>query len=47
MIVLNTGKPVYKGHLREPEYMPFIILYRLKLCAPFINGKNETILYRQ
>ena len=45
MIVLNTGKPVYKGHLRKPEYMPFI--YRLKLCAPFINGKNETVLYRQ
>jgi hypothetical protein len=38
------GKPVYKGHSREPENMLFI--YRLKLYALFINEKNETALYR-
>ena len=38
-------KPVYKGHSREPENVPF--LYRLKLYALFINGKNETALYKQ
>jgi len=40
-----TVKPVYKGHSREPENVPFI--YRLKLNALFINGENETALYRQ
>ena len=40
-----TVKSVYKGHSREPENVPFI--YRLKLYALFINGKNRTALYRQ
>jgi hypothetical protein len=39
----NTVKSVYKGHSREPENVVFI--YRLKLL--FINGENETALYRQ
>jgi len=41
----NTVKPVYKGHSREPDNVPFI--YRLKLYALFINGENEDALYRQ
>ena len=40
-----TVKPVYKGHSREPENVPFI--YRLKLYGLFINGKNQASLYRQ
>ena len=40
-----TIKPVYKGHLKEPENVPFI--YRLKLYALFMNGENEAALYRQ
>ena len=50
--VYKGHSPVYKGHSREPENMVFMnsiivnIEYRLKLYAPFINGKNETALYR-
>jgi hypothetical protein len=40
-----TVKPVFKGHSREPEQLPFI--YRLRLYALFINGENENALYRQ
>jgi len=44
-----TVKPVYKGHLREPENVAlmssFPLNYRLKLYTLFINGKNETALY--
>jgi len=36
-------KPVYKGHSREPENVPF--MYRLNLYALFINGKHETFRY--
>jgi hypothetical protein len=35
-------KPVYKGHSREPEIVPFI--YRLKLDALFNNGNYRTAL---
>ena len=41
----STVKPVCKDHSRELENVPFI--YRLKLYALFINGKDETVLYRQ
>ena len=41
----TTVKPVYKGHSIEPENVPFIC--RLKFDVLFINGKNETALYRQ
>jgi hypothetical protein len=37
---LYTANPVCKGHSREPENVAFI--YRLKLYALYINGKNET-----
>ena len=37
-------KPVYKGHSKEPQTMPFINM--LKLYALFINWKNEATLYR-
>ena len=44
-------KPVNKGHSKEPKNVPFMSSYplftRLKLYAPFSNGKNETALYRQ
>jgi hypothetical protein len=40
-----TVKPVHKGYSRKPENLVFI--YRLKLYALFINGKNETAPYRQ
>jgi hypothetical protein len=47
----NTVKPVYKGHSREHEtfglYEQLSFIYRLKLYALFINGKNKTALYRQ
>jgi hypothetical protein len=38
-----TVKPVYKGHYREPENVAFI--YRLKLYALLINGKNSFSLW--
>ena len=41
----NTVKPVYTGHSRQPENVPFI--HRLKLNALFINGGDEAALYRQ
>ena len=41
IIQQNTVKPVHKGHLWEPENVPFI--YRLKY-ALFINWKYETSL---
>ena len=48
---MYTVNPVYKGHTREPENVAFIscslYIYRLRLYALFINGKNETALYRQ
>jgi len=44
-------KPVYKGHSMEPVNVAFYeqlsFIYRLRLYALFINGKNETALYRQ
>jgi len=44
-------KPVCKGHSREPENVVFYeqlpFIYTLKFHAPFVNGKNETALYRQ
>ena len=40
----GTVKLVYKGHPREPENVPFI--HRLKLYTLFVNGGNETDLYR-
>jgi hypothetical protein len=42
---MNTVKPVCKGHSRETANVPLI--YRLKLYALFMNGKNEAALYRQ
>ena len=36
----------YKVHSSEAEKYLFI-LYRLKLYAQFINGKNEASFYRQ
>ena len=48
---LSTFKPVYKGHSREPENVPFmcIALYLQfrSIYALFINWKNETAFYRQ
>ena len=48
-IVVPTGnyteKPVYKGHSREPENVPF--MNRLKSHTLFINGENEAVLYRR
>jgi hypothetical protein len=38
-LLTYTVKPVYKGHSKEPENV--VIIYRLKLYAPFINGENE------
>jgi hypothetical protein len=39
-------KPVYKGHSKEPQTMPFINM--LKLYAPnSLMGKNETVVYRE
>ena len=45
----NTVKPVYKGHSMEPEKVVLwaLNIYRLKWYALFINGRNETCLYRQ
>ena len=34
---------VYKGHSMEPENDASI--YMLKLCALFINVKNDSVLY--
>jgi len=46
-----TIKPVYKGHSMEPENVTFMsscpFKYRLKSYVLFINGENETALYRQ
>ena len=39
---INNVKPVYKP---DNEKMSFI--YRLNLYPLFINGENETALYRQ
>jgi len=50
---LTTLKPVYKDHSMIHEnvnlYEQLIFIYRLKLYAllVFINGKNETALYKQ
>jgi hypothetical protein len=48
---LSTFKPVYKGHSREPENVPFmcIALYLQfrSIYALFINWKNEAAFYRQ
>ena len=41
-MVIYTVKPIYKGHSREPENVPFI--YRLKLYALLMNGQNEAAL---
>ena len=47
----STVKPVYKGHLIEPENVAFMSSCSLYTgyiyCALFINGKNDTALYRQ
>jgi hypothetical protein len=46
----NTVKPVYKGHSGNLKMWPLsaiAFIYRLKLYALFINGKNDTALYRQ
>jgi hypothetical protein len=50
--VRSTVKPVYKGSrvkgIRKCalyQQVPFI--YRIKLYELFMNGKNETVLYRQ
>jgi len=45
MYPVDTVKPVYKGHSREPANVAFI--YRLKLYALFISWKNKTALYSQ
>jgi len=37
-IYIYMVKPVYKGHLRKCDNVPFI--YRLNLYAPLINEKN-------
>ena len=42
---IYTVKPVYKGHSREPENVAF--MNSLKFHVQLINGKNETILYRE
>ena len=51
-----TVKPVYKGKLFIKATFPgpfsdlyeqLSFIYRLKLYALFINGENETTLYRQ
>ena len=46
-IYLNTVKPVYKGHSREPANVSCPLKYRLKLYTLFQKGKNETALYTQ
>ena len=46
----SAFKSVNKGHSSESQNEPFMSscpLYRLILCALFINGGNETALYRQ
>jgi hypothetical protein len=47
-IYLNTVKPVYKGHSREPANVscPLHTAW-LKLYTLFQKGKNETALYTQ
>jgi len=48
---LCTGKPVYKGHSREPTNVSFMSscpLYTGSNCMHYsLHGENETALYRQ
>jgi hypothetical protein len=50
--IMRIVTTVYKGYSSEPENVPFNnrtlpFIYRSKLYALFMNGKNETGLYRQ
>jgi hypothetical protein len=48
---MNTVKPVYKGHWREPVNVPIMNSCPLYTGSNYIhyllNGENETALYRQ
>ena len=48
---VNTDKPVYKRHWREPENVPFMSSCPWYSGSNYIhnslNGENETTLYRQ
>ena len=43
----NAVKPVYKGHLKEPENVPFISPLNTDsdYMHYLVNGKHETVLY--
>jgi hypothetical protein len=45
VFLCDSVKAVYKGHSREHALYEWLFIYRSKLYALFINGKNEAALY--
>jgi hypothetical protein len=42
----NTVKPVYKGHSREPENVPFIIIWTVHQWEMWLSFIDSDLLYR-
>jgi hypothetical protein len=47
VVIINTDSKILKWTRKCGHYEQLSFIYRLKLYALFINGGNETVLYRQ
>ena len=48
--IMYTIKPVYNGHSKEPDNMPFMsscLYMQIKISRTITQWKNESALYRQ